>query len=262
MPRDSVTTTEDQVEIQTPRKRTASKKSAGTKTAADKTAQKKTAVKKAPRKAADKKKTPAKKSVKKELASEETFAGEADVTEVSAAIKKRKAPTVFLSEAAKKRAVKTQVIVVGVLLVMGVGASAAVGFNDSDAGQINVVETIKAQNARMTNMVDVDGPTVVAPAPNRATTPDAGLIPSADQTKRAPAPALVPSASNADAAASSTDGGPSIDAEPGIDNTGGGAAVDTATTTVTAVGQDNPEVAQTDSNQDAQAPDASTAENE
>jgi hypothetical protein len=266
MPRDSVTTTEDQVEIKTPSKRAASRKGAGTKTTADKTAQKKTAVKKAPRKAADKKKTPAKKSVKKELASDETFAGVAEVTEVSAAIKKRKAPTVFLSEAAKKRAVKTQVIVVGVLLVMGVGASAAVGFNDSDAGQINVVETIKAQNARMTNMVDVDGPTVVAPAPNRATTPDAGLIPSADQTKRAPAPALVPSASNADAAASSTDGGvdagPSIDGEPGIDNAGGGAAVDTATTTVTAVGQDSPEAAQADSNQDANAPDASTTENE
>jgi hypothetical protein len=266
MPRVSATTTEDQVELKTPRKRAASRKSAGNKTPADKTAPKKTLVKKAPRKAAAKKKTPAKKSVKKELASEETFAGETEVTEVAAAMKKRKAPTVFLREAAKKRAVKTQVIVVGVLLIMGVGASAAVGFNDSDAGQINVAETIKAQNARMTNMVDVDGPTVVAPVPNRATTPDAGLIPSADQTKRSPAPALVPSASSTDTAASSTaggvDGDPSIDAEPGINNTGGGAAVGTATTTVTAVGQDNPEAAQADANQNAKAPDASTTENE
>jgi hypothetical protein len=190
----------------------------------------------------------------------------AEVNEVAAAVKKRKAPTVFLNEAAKKRAVKTQVIVVGVLLIMGVGASAAVGFTDSDAGQINVVETIKAQNARMTNMVDVAGPTVVAPVPNRATTPDAGLIPAADQTKRAPAPALVPSASSTDTAASSTDGGvdgdPSIAAEPGRNNTGGGSAVGTATTTVTAVGRDDPEAAEPDSNQDAKAPDASTTENE
>jgi hypothetical protein len=267
MSRVIATTTEDQVEVKTPRKRVASKKSAVAKTAADKTAPKKTAVKKAPRKAAAKKKTPAKKSVNSEAVVEEASA---EVTEVAAAIKKRKAPTVFLSEAAKKRAVKTQVIVVGVLLIMGVGASAAVGFTDSNAGQINVVETIKAQNARMANMVDVDGPTVVAPVPNRATTPDAGLIPAADQTKRTLVPTFVPSASSTTTAtgtiASSTDDGvgmdPTLDAEPERTNTGGGSAVGTATTTVTAVGQDNPEAAGPDSNQDAKAPDASTTENE
>jgi hypothetical protein len=264
MSRVIATTTEDQVEVKTPRKRAASKKSAAPKTAADKTVPKKTVVKKAPRKAAAKKKTPAKKTVNKKTLVEETE--ETEVTEVAVAIKKRKAPTVFLSEATKKRAVKTQVIVVGVLLIMGVGASAAVGFNDSDAGQIDVEETIRVQNARMANLVDVDGPTVVAPVPNRATTPDAGLIPAADQTKRAPAPALVPSASSTDIAASSTDDGvgadTSITAEPGRNNTGGGSAVGTATTTVTAVGQDNTELAEADSNQDAKAPHASTTENE
>jgi hypothetical protein len=245
MPRDSTKTEEENVDKKTPRKRAASRKNAGAKTAADKTAPKKTAVKKSPRKAAIKSTTPAKKSIKKETVLEESTEVETQVTEVAATIKKRKAPTVFSSEAAKKRAVKTQVIVMGVLLTIGVGASAAVGFNDSSAGQINVEETIKEQNARMANMVDVDGPTVVVPASNRVTIPDAGLIPSANQTKQASPSSLVSSSSSTatstDSVATSTDDGTEAESQLDVEsppvNTDGGSAVDTETTTVTAIEQ-------------------------
>jgi hypothetical protein len=245
MPRASAKTEEENVEKKTPRKRAASRKSASPKTVADKTTPKKTAVKKAPRKTVVKSKSLAKKSLKKETGFEESTEVEVQVTEVAAAIKKRKAPTVFSGEAAKKRAIKTQVIVMVVLLTMGVGASAVVGFNDATAGQINVEETIKEQNARMANMVDVDGPTIVAPAANRATIPDAGLIPSANQTKQVSPSSLVSSSSSTatstDAVATSTDDGTEaegqLDAESPPVDTGGGSAVDTATTTVTAVEQ-------------------------
>lgn len=91
--------------------------------------------------------------------------------------KKRKAPTAFESTAKTKKARQVQIAVVAALMTIGIGASAAVGF--TDAGQINVAQTIQDRNNRMANMVDVDGPTVVAPAPINAGTPgvpDGGLI--------------------------------------------------------------------------------------
>ena len=177
------------VQRQTARKKAVSDK---------KTPAKKTAAKKTPVKKVTTKKTPAKKAVEKE---EVEDWGAQDVVEVAkAATSKRKAPTVFASEVAKKRAIKTQVIVTAVLLCIGVGASAAVGLTDSTAGQIDVAQTIKDRNARMANMVDVDGPTVVAPVSNREGQADGGFIAS----PRQPAPAA-PVAVVATSTASSTD---------------------------------------------------------
>ena len=269
MPRASTKTEDEKVEKKTPRKRAAPKKTTAAKATASKAAPKKTTAKKTTaKKAPVKRRSPAKSktTVRKSAAAageqsveEELDTGleeEAETKELAATIKKRKAPTVFSSEAAKKRALKTQVIVIGVLLIMGVGASAAVGFNDSTAGQINVEETIKAQNAKMANMVDVDGPTVVAPTPNRATIPDNGLIPSADQTKKAPVQALVPSSSSTATSTLSTD--LSTDdgeqSEPAIDRTTGASAMDTATTTVTATNQEteNDPVSESDQSSESQ----------
>ena len=129
---------------------------------------------------------------------------------------------------------------------MGVGASAAVGFTDLEAGKINVEETIKEQNARMANMVDVDGPTVVAPVPNRTTIPDAGFIASADQSMRAAAQKPTVNASSTatttDTAATSTDEGieeKQLHTESASLDPAEASAVDTATTTVTAADEND-----------------------
>lgn len=235
MPRVSTKTEEENVEQKTPRKRAAPKKTA-TKTAKAKAAPRKTATKKAPAK----RKTPAKKVAKKESESkevvQEAVSEETEVREATATVSKRKAPTVFANEAAKKRAIKTQTIVIGFLLVMGIGASAAVGFTDSTAGQIDVAQTIKDRNARMANMVDVDGPTVVSPiVSNREGQPDGGFIAAAQQPAPTPTPVAqaTSSASSTDTMASTTLNGTSTEAQP-LD-TNRSATTDSATTTVTAV---------------------------
>ena len=250
MPRVSTTIEEEIVEKKTPRKRAAPKKTTTRKTVAKKAAPKKTTTRKTPVKKTAAKKTPAKKTTtkkatktKEEVIEDIEEFEEVEVAEVEAKISKRKAPTVFADQAAKKKAVRTQAIVMGVLVTMGIGASAAVGFNDSEAGQINVEQTIREQNARMADMVDVDGPTVVAPAPNRATIPDDGLIPSADQSGRqTTVPTQVAgiassTATSTDSTATTTDDGTELDAENPPENIGQASAVDTATTTVTAIEQ-------------------------
>ncbi len=88
----------------------------------------------------------------------------------------RKAPTEFADQVARKKATCTQAVVIGVLLSLGVGASAAVGFTDSAAGQIHVAKTISDRTEPMANMVDVDGPTIVAPRRNSNNAPDGGFI--------------------------------------------------------------------------------------
>lgn len=246
MPRAKATTEEENVEKKTPRKRAAPKKKTASKAVAKKVAPKKTVSKKpAVKKAPTKRKVSAKKTIKKEVVEEIVVEEPEVITTKAAATNKRKAPTVFASEVAKKRAIKMQAIVVCVLLTMGIGASAAVGFNDSGAGKINVEETIKEQNARMANMVDVDGPTVVASAPNRATIPDSGFIASADQSTRVVAqPPVInasSTASSTDAVATSTSTGfeDELIAESALLNPGEASAVDTATTTVTAIDQND-----------------------
>jgi len=262
MLRASATTEEEKVEKKTPRKHAAPNKPAA------KAAPKKPATKRkspAPKQAATTNQTTTRTRRKNPLDQTAVNDGElteememdTEVKEVTAAVKKRKAPTSFTSESAKSRAVRTQMLVMTTLLIVGVGASAAVGFNDATAGPINVEQTIKAQNARMANMVDVDGPTVVAPTPNRATVPDGGLIASTDQSKRAPVAALVPSASSTatstDASATSTEDGTNPEAQQPAEaapaNDASAGVMDTATTTVTATSQTETSLSEAESNE-------------
>ncbi|MCB9812216.1 hypothetical protein H6778_01005 [Candidatus Nomurabacteria bacterium] len=61
----------------------------------------------------------------------------------------RKAPTSLAGNKAIVRRKRKRLMVVGVLLVVGLGSSAAVGFTDQ--GQIDVQATIKARNDRIKN---------------------------------------------------------------------------------------------------------------
>jgi|GEM_PF-979770 len=128
----------------------------------------------------------------------------------------RKAPTSFADEEAAAKGKRKQQIIVGSLVLVGIIASAVVGFSDTEAGQINVAQTIQARNERMANMVDVDGPVTVAsatseldqsaggtasaltaPAPLGAPKPTAAVTPK-------PALPVTPTASSTPAAASTT----------------------------------------------------------
>jgi len=93
-----------------------------------------------------------------------------------ASTKVRKAPTTFADEQVAQKRKRFQYMVVGLLVFVGVGASAAVGLADSEAGQIDVAETIKQRNERMANMVDVDGPVTSVSAPVTEDSPEQGLI--------------------------------------------------------------------------------------
>lgn len=61
----------------------------------------------------------------------------------------RKAPTGISDEKALERRRQTRLIIIGVLVAIGVGASAAVGFTDE--GEIDVLKTIEARNERIRN---------------------------------------------------------------------------------------------------------------
>ena len=61
----------------------------------------------------------------------------------------RKAPTTVSTAKVRKKQLQQRAIVVGVLIVIGVGASAVVGL--TDAGQINVSQVIKERNERIKN---------------------------------------------------------------------------------------------------------------
>jgi len=202
MPRATVKKSEETVEKKTPRKQAAPKRRAQTvnqKSSVGQTAPKKTTAtkpKKTPKRkvtAASKTKTasfgeeqsfdkkaakssPVKRSISSQEVADEFQLDEEELetNTVSTNTKTRKAPTTFAAQAAKRKNTQTQFIVVGVLLAIGIGSSAIVGLTDD--GQIDVTQTINDRNARMANMVDVDGPTVVAPRENVNNAPDGGFI--------------------------------------------------------------------------------------
>lgn len=65
----------------------------------------------------------------------------------------RKAPTSIAAQEVERKQKKKQLIIVGVVLFIGIGASAGVGLTDQ--GQINVNQTIEARNERVrTNKLD------------------------------------------------------------------------------------------------------------
>jgi hypothetical protein len=94
-------------------------------------------------------------------------------------LQERKSPTPLASSRASVKQRKKQLLTVGVVLLVGIGASVTVGLTDS--GQIDIQETIKARNERLRNNVptenDVLTSTVAVPVQNKnAGKVDGGLV--------------------------------------------------------------------------------------
>jgi hypothetical protein len=87
----------------------------------------------------------------------------------------RKAPTVIREEKKKSKFLRTPVIVVGVLLLLGIGSSAAVGLTDK--GQIDVVTMIEDRNKK----AEERGEKIVS-STMVDQLPDGGLIPADPST--------------------------------------------------------------------------------
>lgn len=134
----------------------------------------------------------------------------------------RKAPTPVAAIKFKKKEKRQVMMVAGVLVAIGIGSSAAVGFFDQ--GQIDVGETIEARNERIRNNQADERDTVTSRVeiPVQNTNPsnkaDGGLIGRGSVTTPLPKPAASPvststststdqTASSTDAVASSTDDG-------------------------------------------------------
>lgn len=157
----------------------------------------------------------------------------------------RKAPTKFAETKAVQKSKRNQYIVIALLIMTGIGSSAAIGFSDSEAGQINVAQTIKERNERMANLVDVNGPTVVVPTPSQE--PDGGLI-GLRPADPSPAPVAATSTATTTSAtttvatstATSSDSSMVTEDESAVTQPPANrSATDTATTTVDAVAVDS-----------------------
>ncbi len=120
----------------------------------------------------------------------------------------RKAPTPIAAVKAESRATRQQIIVVSLLVIVGIGASAAVGLTDS--GAIDVNKTIEERNQRILNNT-TDGRDegtsrdIVVPVQTQ-TRADGGLrgLGVGAQPPVAP-PAATSTATTSDTTASSTD---------------------------------------------------------
>lgn len=84
---------------------------------------------------------------------------------------KRKAPTPIADTVASKKKSRKQLIIIATMIVIGVGASAAVGFTDK--GQIDVESTIAWRNEQARS---AGRETEVIPVQNSPQLPDGGLI--------------------------------------------------------------------------------------
>lgn len=237
MPRATSTSTEEKEVKKAPRKRAAPKAAAAEK----KVTPRKTTTRKAPAKKPATRTTTRKAPAKKKVVTEDVEDQEEveeleEVEEVMPMRSTRKAPTQFAQVQAMKASKRNQYIVIALLLIVGIGASAAVGLSDPEAGQINVAQAIKERNERMANLVDVDGPTVMAPTPSQL--PDGGFI-----GLRPADPSVAPAPIDASSTATSSDAGTDVASstdEAGVPTDEAAAlqeqfATDTATTTVEAV---------------------------
>jgi len=146
----------------------------------------------------------------------------------------RKAPTRFASEARRLKDKRVQLGVVAALLVIGIGASAVVGF--SDQGQIDVELTIQEREQRMANLVDVDGPVTTGPAPEESESTESvqrlnpALMQGIKPGSSNPPPRATPATTTATSSATST-----ATTSPGTNGVNDDDTVTTsATTTVTA----------------------------
>ena len=82
------------------------------------------------------------------------------VTEPVVSEKVRKAPTSFASEQQATKRFRKQMMVVAVVLITGIGTSAAVGFTDK--GQIDVQKTIEDRNERIRNNTATEQDTIAS----------------------------------------------------------------------------------------------------
>lgn len=112
----------------------------------------------------------------------------------------RKAPTPIAAQKAKTRRGRKNITVVAILLLLGVGSSAAVGFTDK--GQIDVAQTIAQRNeeARAAGQPEIIIPVQTTELPNGGLT-GVGDDPSAQP----PASTPDPTASSTEATASTTE---------------------------------------------------------
>jgi len=242
MPRAASTSAEEKTVKKAPRKRaTATKPDAAQKPTRRKPAVRKTAIK-TPAKTATKKPTKKPATKKPEPVDVQSVEAALPVVELeteSSMSTTRKAPTKFAAKQAGQKSRRNQYVVIGLLLAIGIGSSAAVGMSDTDAGQINVAQTIKERNERMANLVDVDGPTFVAPTPTPSQQIDGGLtgLRAADPSATPvvpPAPLAGATSTASSTVASSTATSTAATASGQTESAADQFATDTATTTVEA----------------------------
>ena len=114
-------------------------------------------------------------------------------------VSNRKAPTPIAAERAKTKRGRKNITVVAILLLLGVGSSAAVGFTDK--GQINVDQTIAQRNqeARAAGQPEIT-------IPVQTSEPNGGLVGLGDDPAlQQQASSTPPTASSTEATASSTE---------------------------------------------------------
>jgi hypothetical protein len=136
---------------------------------------------------------------------EEAASAESAVTQSTA----RKAPTVFATEKNKQKQRQKQFIIIGVILTLGIGASAAVGYTDK--GQINVAQLIQERNQAQRTGDSAEGGTqtnrVEMPVQNTNKTANGGLVSrgTGGAKPKPPADVATSTASSTDDTASSTE---------------------------------------------------------
>lgn len=155
------------------------------------------------------------------------FKSESRVTAPKSSSRARKAPTGILADKEIKKGKRKQKIIVGLLLVISIGASAAVGL--SDDGQINVTKTIEDRNERIRNNTADARDTLVSnvelPVQNTSGRSAGGLRPATAAEKshvpdHLPVPEIsTTTATSSDDVASSTEDGSASTADT-IDDTG------------------------------------------
>lgn len=128
----------------------------------------------------------------------------APIEQVSeSAAPKRKAPTTIAADQSMQRAVRIRAIVVAVLIVVGVGSSAIVGYTDQ--GTIDVNQVINERNDVIRSSGSEEA---LIPQQNVNPLPDGGLMssgepaPSSNPAPDTPSPAAVSSTDNSTATTS------------------------------------------------------------
>jgi len=121
----------------------------------------------------------------------------------------RKAPTEFAAEKNIQKQRQKQFIVIGIILFVGVGASAAVGYKDK--GQINVTQVIEDRNQRVrtgnTDGRDAQASQVEVPVQNTSKAANGGLVGlgTGGTKPKPPVDTATSTASSTEATASSTE---------------------------------------------------------